>query len=228
MKILVSDYDRTFDLDENMIKKNIESIKEFQNKGNIFVFATGRSYYDFLKKKDKYNLIYDYVLLNHGATILDNEDNVLDNYPINENYLEIKKYLKLEKSIMSFCCSKLDSRVDFNHSNLTKIAVRYLPFVNIKKIKEELDNNFSSINSYMVSTNMLEIVSKDISKDKAIELLIKKLKIKKKDVYTIGDSYTDYLMIKKFNGYCVPNANIEIKEIAKEVLSIRELINEII
>ena len=31
------------------------------------------------------------------------------------------KISKLEKSIKGFCCSKLESRVDFNHKDLTKI-----------------------------------------------------------------------------------------------------------
>ncbi len=229
MKVLVSDYDKTFYLNDLDIKKNILAVKKFRNKGNLFIFATGRSYYDFLKKEDKYHLEYDYVLLNHGATILDKDDNLLYNFSINENYLEIKKCLELEKSIINFCCSNLESRVDFTHKDLTKIAVRYLPFVNIKKIKENLDNKFSNINSYLVSTNMLEIISSSINKAKAIELLLKDLKIEKKNVYTVGDSYTDYLMIKDFNGYCINNSFEEIKKVAKgEINSVYELIEKII
>ncbi len=67
-KILVSDYDGTFYINEDDIKNNIKKVKEFRNKNNIFVIATGRSYYDFEKKLDKYPFKYDYLILNHGAT----------------------------------------------------------------------------------------------------------------------------------------------------------------
>ena len=50
-KILVSDYDQTFYLNDEDIEKNKTSVKKFRDKGNIFIFATGRSYMDFMKKE---------------------------------------------------------------------------------------------------------------------------------------------------------------------------------
>ena len=50
MKVLVSDYDKTFYVNEFDIKKNIKTVQEFRNLGNIFIIATGRSYLDFKKK----------------------------------------------------------------------------------------------------------------------------------------------------------------------------------
>lgn len=70
-KILVSDYDRTFYLNKEGIKKNIETVEKFRKNGNLFVIATGRSFLDFKRKQYKYHFDYDYVILNHGATILD-------------------------------------------------------------------------------------------------------------------------------------------------------------
>ena len=228
-KVLVVDYDKTFYLNDDDIKNNIRLVEKFMHLGNLFVIATGRSYADFLKKKIKYNIKYDYLLLNHGATILDNSDNILYNVFIDENIDNIKNTLELDKSIMSFCCSKLESRVDFNHKELTKIAVRYLPFVNISKIKSQLDNNFSNINSYLVSSNMLEIISCKINKSKAIKVLIKKLNIDKNDVYTIGDSYTDIDMIKSFKGYAMENSIQNVKECAiNEYKSVGNLIEDLL
>ena len=76
-KIFVSDYDQTFYLNDEDIEKNKIAINEFRKKGNIFVIATGRSYFDFQNKVDEYNLNYDYVIINHGATILDKNNNIL-------------------------------------------------------------------------------------------------------------------------------------------------------
>lgn len=228
-KILVCDYDKTFYLNDLDIIKNIKMVKQFRNLGNLFIIATGRSYYDFMKKKNKYNIEYDYVLLNHGATIIDNQDNVLYNYPINEDMNSIKNNLELSKSMEYFCCSKLDSRVEFSHDNLTKIAVRYLPLVNIPRIKENLDSKFHNINSYLVSSNMLEIISNDIDKSKALKILINDLHIDKSQVYTIGDSYTDINMVRDFNGYCMKGSIQELRNVSQEEYkSVSELVKKII
>ena len=81
-KMLVSDYDQTFYLNDKDIIENINAVREFREKGNIFVIATGRSYLDLQKKVNMYNLEYDYALINHGATIIDNKGNVLNNFSI--------------------------------------------------------------------------------------------------------------------------------------------------
>ena len=47
MKVLVSDYDKTLDIN---IDENIKSINTFRKEGNIFVIATGRSLLDISKK----------------------------------------------------------------------------------------------------------------------------------------------------------------------------------
>lgn len=40
-KILVSDYDNTFYINDTDIKNNIDKVNKFRNKNNIFVIATG-------------------------------------------------------------------------------------------------------------------------------------------------------------------------------------------
>ena len=69
MKMIVSDYDNTFYSSEEGVKNNIIAVKEFQ-KNNIFIIATGRSYFHFKLVKDLYNIPYNYLIINHGATIL--------------------------------------------------------------------------------------------------------------------------------------------------------------
>ena len=43
-KVLVSDYDQTFYINDEDIEKNKLAVSEFRKEGNIFVIATGRSY----------------------------------------------------------------------------------------------------------------------------------------------------------------------------------------
>lgn len=230
-KILVSDYDKTFYLNDEDIEKNKIAINEFRKRGNIFIIATGRSHFDFHNKLDLYKFDYDYVIINHGATILDKNDNILANFPIkNEIIPEIKNDLKLEKSIKGFCCSELESRVDFNHKDLTKINVGYNSKDEAISINGKINNKYSKfINSYSIAETSLEIISNETNKSKAIDLLLNRLNIKRQNVYTIGDGYSDIEMVKNFNGYAMQESVDELKKVAKkEYSSVSELINEII
>ena len=229
-KILVSDYDQTFYLNDFDIEKNKTAIRKFREGGNIFIIATGRSYMDFHNKVDLYNIDYDYVIINHGATILDNEDNIIANFQIeNEIIPNIEKDLKLDKSIKWFCCSELESRVGFDHKDLTKINVKYNSKEEAMNINKDINEKyFEFVNSYYVTQNSLEIISNQINKSKAIDLLLNRLKISKEDVYTIGDGYSDIEMIKDFNGYAMKESVAELKKVAKkEYTSVSELVNEI-
>ena len=149
-KILVSDYDQTFYLNNSDIEINKKAVSKFRKEGNIFVIATGRSYLDFHNKVEMYNFEYDYVIINHGATILDKNGNVLANFPINNGIInDLKEDLQLNKSIKFFCCSKLESRVGFDHSDLTKIHVKYNLEEEVTLINKVINDKYANyINSY--------------------------------------------------------------------------------
>ena len=79
-KIVVSDYDKTFYLNDEDIENNKIAVDEFRKKGNIFVIATGRSYFDLQNKVKLYQFEYDYLLINHGATMIDKNNHVIYNF----------------------------------------------------------------------------------------------------------------------------------------------------
>lgn len=86
-KILISDYDGTFYQNDIDTKKNIDKVNEFRTLDNLFVLATGRSYVDLKQKIDKYEIPYDYLILNHGALLLSKD-------------LEILKVFTLDKELV--------------------------------------------------------------------------------------------------------------------------------
>ena len=229
-KLIASDYDDTFYINDEDIEKNKIAVKEFEKKGNIFVIATGRSFLDFTNKADTYKIKYKYVILNHGATIIDNKNNIICNFPIeNEVIPKIKKELHLENTIRNFCCSELESRVNFEHKDLTKIHARYNTTEEAREVNEILNKKFSKyITSYFISKNSVEVISNKTSKSNAISILKKKLNIEDKNIYTIGDGFSDIEMVRDFNGYCMKNSVEELKRIAiKQFNSVSELIKEV-
>ena len=68
MFLLASDFDKTFYINNFDFKKNVEALKTFR-RNNIFAIVTGRSYQDYINITKNYVPV-DYLVLNHGATIL--------------------------------------------------------------------------------------------------------------------------------------------------------------
>ena len=231
MKMLVSDYDKTFYLNDDDIEINKKCIDTFRENGNIFVIATGRSYLDFKKASNSHGLKYDYVILNHGATIIDNKDNILYNEYMEDGIArKIKDFLRLDKTISNFCCSLLESRVDFNHKEITKINAKYSTLEDALDVYKKILNTYSTrINIYHVSTYTVEIVSNKVNKAEGISFLANKLNLNKDFIYTIGDSYSDIEMIKNYNGYCMSDSKEDVKKVAiEEVDSVSKLIKSLL
>ena len=226
-KIVVSDYDQTFYINDDDIEINKKNIQNFREAGNLFIIATGRSYMDFKKKANAYNLEYDYLIINHGATILDGDDNIVFNVSIDNSIIDnIKEDMNLEKTMSHFCCSLFDSRVEFEYKDLTKIEARYYNKEDAWERNEYINNKYGEyVNSYFLTSNSIEIISNKTSKSHAITVLLEKLHIAKENVYTIGDGYSDMEMIRDFNGYCMEDSVPELKEITSNVVnSVSELV----
>lgn len=228
--LVASDYDNTLYISDNDIKINKKAIKEFMRNKNVFVISTGRSFMDLKIKVKKYKFKYDYAILNHGATIIDKNNNVLYNKIIDNNIIDdLIKDLKIDITTKHFCCSELKSRVDYNTLDLTKIRVDYKAKEEAKEIYDFITNKYKDyINVYYIKENGFEIISKNTNKGKAIKKLINILNFDKEFVYTIGDGYSDVDMIKSFKGYAMENSVDEVKRVAiKEVSSVSVLIQEL-
>ena len=229
-KMLVSDYDKTFYLNDEDIKENIKWVEEFRKQGNIFVFGTGRLYFDYKNKVLEYDLKYDYVLIDHGATILDNKDNILSICYIDNDIAGIiKNDLRLNDSINSFCCSEFKSRVYYDHKNLTKMQIAYYDSKIADYINKKINEKYNDyVVSYKVNKDTIEIISNKISKAKAIDILINKIGLENDDVYTIGEGYSDIEMFEKYNGYCMTDSVDELKKVSNnEYNSVSDLISDI-
>lgn len=230
MKLVVSDYDGTFFQSEEKLLENIKSVKEFRKKENMFVIATGRSYYDLTKLNKEYEIEYDYAIINSGTTIIKNNE-VLYNQIIEDDLvLKIKELMQLDKALFTFTCSALESRCTFDDKNLTKLHAVYSNEEEALTIKKEIEATFSKeVNCYLVCNDTaIEVISSKTSKAVAIEELIEIINIAEKDVYVIGDASNDIEMIKRFDGCCVINAIEEIKkESTKVYKTVGDLINDI-
>ncbi len=230
-KMLVSDYDQTFYLNDIDIEKNKKAVDKFRAKSNLFVIATGRSYTDFMEALTEYKFNYDYIILNHGMTIINKDNNILINYSIDKSIiLKIIDDLKGANKIIYF----YDDFTESTEYNLVKKVVK----INIKYDSKDIALNISKqfnikygqyINAYCVPLNDVEIIASSINKAKSITFIANTEQVLKSNIYTIGDGYNDIEMTKNFNGYCMKESTSELKKKAiSEVASVSELIEKII
>lgn len=229
MKLLATDYDCTFYVNDEDIKKNLEMVDIFM-KENIFVIATGRSYFDYNNKQEKYNLKTNYTIINHGATIL-KDDKIIFNKKIdNDIKNKILVDLELEKVANSFACNGKRSRIELNSDNLTKIHVMYNSKEEAKRIYDVITKKYSDYISVFIvcGYKALEIISSESNKSKAISVVAQLENIASSDIYTIGDGYSDIQMIKDFNGSRMKQCVEELKALdIKEYESVSGLIKDI-
>ena len=215
MKILFSDYDNTFHINASDMKKNIEKVEEFR-KNNLFVIATGRSYDSYKKQEKLFDIKCDYLVINHGATILKNDNVIYSKLIDNKAKEELVKDLELEKAENIYCYNNKEI-ANLEDNELTKILIYYQTHETAVKIRNLISEKYKGRLSNFVYTNnnSVEIVSAFVDKSNAINAITK---LENPDeVYTIGDSYNDYLMIKKYKGSCTHVAVEEIKQISKKI-----------
>ena len=229
-KLLVSDYDDTFHITREGLSENIESARKFREAGNVFIFATGRSYTDFKWVESEFGIEYDMLILDHGALILDGEGNILYSSSIDDHIvMAMKEDLRCERCKRVFCTSGLEGRVDFDHGNIQKINTWYDNGKDPKEVLEIIQNKYGNdVNAYLIPPESLEIITKGSGKEIAIDWVAKRLGIADEDIYTTGDGYSDVAMVKKYNGYAVPHAVEPLKEAAKGIVNtVTELIDMI-
>ncbi len=231
-KILISDYDGTFYQNDRDIKKNIDKVNEFRTLDNLFVLATGRSYVDLKQKIDKYEIPYDYLILNHGALLLSKDLEIIKVFTLDKELVDsILEYANNDKDIYDvILISAFDKNVT-DTLNIVKIMLKLYSYDKALEVKNYIDKSYTNIKSYFISEDnhyLVEVVSSEASKSLMIDKILDKEEIVKKNVYTIGDGINDIEMIRDYNGYRVRNSCKELVSVTDRVIdNVSDLISRI-
>ena len=233
-KVLVVDYDRTLFINNSDMLNNINSINKFRENGNIFIIATGRTYNSLKKEIDKYNIEYDYLILNHGSLVIKKDKSTLFHYKIDKNILfDITNYLSKYKPKSVMYSYYTEDTNDINNPDISKITIVFQKDIEtFKKVMMDIVKKYNNkLNIYFTQNYEIEIISKETNKSRAIDLLMKKANFKIDNIYTIGDSYTDIDMINDYNGSCMEKSidilknNKNIKKYSSVSVLIKDILN---
>ena len=210
MKILVSDFDDSFYTKDYSIEEAVKKIKEFRNKGNKFILATGRSVTNLLKELSNYDpYIYDYLLCNDGSIIYDsNLSELFRDDLIHENRHGIVMMLNASDAVTKVT---IDNGYDFLE-NPDSEGVRLIGTLNTEKRDEavkllnEVLDKYKDYTGYLSNYYMM-ILNNYMDKGYALNKLCELENLNKDDIYTLGDEVNDYQLVRDFKGYAVEGAN---------------------
>lgn len=225
-KLLISDYDNTFFTDEVSILKNIEEVNKFRDKGNIFVIATSRNYISIMEEVKKYNICYDYIFTNLGATIFDNNSNILYSHYIQQKDKVIIENVLKNYSLLNITRFGVIENQDKNSNSIIGYKIKG----DIEAL-EILENRFKLIlNNFDIllkrDDNKLFLNEKLNTKEHAIEILLRLFpEYEDYKIITVGDDDVDLNMLKIYDGYrMVRSSKNIVKNIVKNISSIYELL----
>lgn len=226
-QIVFSDYDGTIYITEENMSKNIKSIEEYRNLGGKFVIVTGRSKTSVSNVIKQYNIPYDYIISNNGAVIYNSNMVKIYEQAITKDISnKIIDYLKIKENIEVFFYDDED-KVEYHNQELLKLRIRTSNYELAQTIEDEINSMFKDdVKAHSAFPGMyydnydfviVDIVSKNAGKEKAIKQLLKILNIEDKQVVTIGDGRNDIAMIQEYKGYSMTTAEDEVKKVASKI-----------
>ena len=246
-KLFLSDFDWTLGLAPDFVEEEtISAIKEFQNKGGIFVICTGRSYLSIKKVCEKYGIkgvvvsfqgalccdlatdkvIFDGGLENNPASqIIEDliglgfETGVyLDNHFHYENAgAGLKEYLRL----VGVDGVKVEKVSEYT-KNTTKKIRKVLSVAEPEKVDYAIEVLSKKYENQLIvnksSKCILEVVSPTWSKGEAVKRIANYYGVSLEEVIAVGDSTNDISLIDgAWHGVAVGDGMEELNAKAKEI-----------
>lgn len=205
-KLLVSDYDGTFNKhnSKRIISSNIDAVKEFIDKGNIFSLASARSFNSLKSETEKYHIPYNYLICNNGGAIFDKDDNIIFFHPVlNSSLLKILKYINKLGILKSILFKDFYGNVTTDLNEVCDIicTINADNLDKLNQIQEELN--------YLCSTPFFHLLvfSEKMDKADGIDIIASKESITEESIYTIGNDFFDKNMLLRYKGYRMINSN---------------------
>lgn len=239
MRIAVADYDGTVKLGSKpMDPENIPAIRSWRERGNRFGLATGRDLRLARWEIQKHGIPLDFLICLNGATIFDENESLIQATVIPDELIPVimqhpagmasQQYQILGPDINRFYRRK-DSlyqhypfprvQVDFETAltlqNIGLINFSYETSQEATAWAKELNRDFGEQLVAHDNTFMVDVHLPDVDKATAIADVIALRGWGDAEVFTIGDTSNDIGMLKKYTGFCVPNATPDVKAAAK-------------
>lgn len=240
MKILGSDYDGTFRIDNVVTKENIEAVHAWRKAGNAFGMVSGRSIESIRKEIEDYKIEVDFVVGNNGGVVYNKDFEELKSYYIpfekaeeiiaylrretcisyvlNNGYYRAKVVLDAKREDKKYAQSamKLSEQEVLKEKKIAQIVASLDKDEDCERIANYINAHFHGFACGYRNINCVDITPYGVSKSTGLSYMVKKLQVTQDQVYAIGDSYNDIPMLETFHGIAMNNAPVQVKSYAKQ------------
>lgn len=245
--LIAFDLDDSLLMKDGTIHESLKTkLKELQDNNNVLLFASGRSDYSIinvvsnigLNENNIYISAYNGALLKYGEKEIfseklapDDIQKLMDYIYVNDLYAQSyidefivyeveNEYTDIEQKITGQQKKKVESLAEAARSYPKLMGLGH-PSLIRKVLHTTPDDLKKDYNITITKPYFLEMMKKNISKAKSVNLIIDKEKIDMKKTMAFGDSHNDIQMLESVNiNVAVDNAIKEVKDICKyETLS---------
>lgn len=248
-QILYSDLDKTLLINEDgqlkVSKQNIDAVKEFVSKGNLFGIATGRN---ILQTKSFVKDLLPYInlpfVVGNGSLLYDAKTNekIFESLIPKEFLLAFLSFYKTRNDFILVLAtsddylvlmpdqfdhlpvvdfpSTLINEVDIFNYSINKVMA-YINPLDFEVIEKDIRNFIAPFNMNLEPSEkkFIEIINANIDKASGITEAIKYLGLKTYELNTIGDFYNDISMLKLAHYSAAPSdADKRVKEIVDYIV----------
>ena len=240
-RLLVTDFDRTLNVDGSISGRNREAIRQWREEGNLFAVATGREEMVLRGLLQENDVETDYLICSNGANIVSWEGKKLFQKTMDDDTawqlteFLIKEYaisvdvtlteervqvngmeteVETETEILYYGINRKCSLEEFRklRGQVLQVHIRFPERDSTRKAAEKTERLYAETAAFANETN-LDIVAKGVDKAEAVSFLLNQIK-EKCLPSVIGDSFNDVGMICRFRGYAMTAASEEVKKYA--------------
>lgn len=245
MKLLICDFDGTLYRNCEISDEDIEAIVHWQQKGNKFVFATGRDWVSLKKKLEAYpNVRADYIIGNNGATIDTRSFNTLDQSKakklLKRVVNELNEIENIKLSIKDVTTKQWDSLkfttisqanegiTDEGPFELYQMAFQFPTALAAKDFIKKFEKDFKTF-SFIQNVSTVDVAPVNTDKASAVDILARELSVDHEAIYTIGDGLNDRRMLRDYTSATFPDVLPSVEDSAEyQVSSVAKWIEEIL
>lgn len=239
IKLIATDMDGTLLNEKNEIHKDFYSVfEELREKEIIFAAASGRQYYNLLKKFEniKDNMMF---IAENGTFIVYKGKELLVNGLNKEIAIELIKIGRTIEDSYVILCGKKSAYIENSDERLIKQTEKYYERYKIVEDLTEVEDEFLKVticdfkgsecnsNAYYDSYRdkvqvtvsgelWLDMTAKGVNKGVAINKIQELLNIKYEETMVFGDYLNDLeMMSSAYHSYAMENAHEDLKKVAR-------------
>lgn len=225
MKVIASDFDNTLYVkDEQGLKDNIQAVKDFISRGNIFIIITGRSFTNIKKVLTENDIPYSYLVCQDGANLFDKDDHCIRKNPINIEKATKVEELLIKKELPYNFETAFNDNDTIDHAS--KITVTVKNMKEASEVTKEI-KNVADVYAY-VSSKHINVIDDYVNKCNALDFLVDNYYISN-GITVLGDDINDYEMLERYDGLVMKKHHKKLDSLNKKIIeSVAEYLNSII